>query len=98
MRVLEATPAGAILPAILKPLTRAQGKLLDAGAEIAQSPDAIELAYLARELVQCTLPHSNPGRSADSGAIGPLIPVGSGPRFRWEVVQGSGGKWSSFSM
>ena len=24
---------------------------------------------------------------ADSGAIGPLIPVGSGPRFRWELVQ-----------
>ena len=36
--------------------------------------------------------------SADSGAIGPLIPVGSGPRFRWELVQHSGGKWSSFSM
>jgi hypothetical protein len=34
---------------------------------------------------------------ADSGAIGPLIPVGSGPRFRWELVQSSGGKWSSFS-
>ena len=34
---------------------------------------------------------------ADSGASGPVIPVGSGPRFRWEVVQGSGGKWSSFS-
>jgi len=31
---------------------------------------------------------------ADSGAIGPLIPVGSGPRFRWEMVQDSGGKWS----
>ena len=38
-------------------------------------------------------PHIN--QAADSGAIGPLIPVGSGPRFRWEMVQGSGGKWSS---
>ena len=34
--------------------------------------------------------------TADSGAIGPLIPVGSGPRFRWELVQHSGRKWSSF--
>ena len=37
-------------------------------------------------------------RIADSGAIGPLIPVGSGPRFRWDLVHDSGGKWSSFSM
>ena len=33
---------------------------------------------------------------ADSGAIGPVIPVGIGPRFRWDLVQDSGGKWSSF--
>jgi hypothetical protein len=42
-------------------LTRAQEKLIDAGVEIAQQPDAIELAYLARQLVQCTLPHADPG-------------------------------------
>ena len=35
--------------------------------------------------------------AADSGTIGPLIPVGSGPRFRWDLVHDSGGKWSSFS-
>ncbi len=43
------------------PLTRAQEKLVDAGVEITQAPDEVELAYLARELVQCTLPHSDPG-------------------------------------
>jgi len=43
------------------PLTRAQEKLIDAGVEISQEPDAIELAYLARQLVQCTLPHGDPG-------------------------------------
>jgi len=43
------------------PLTRAQEKLVEAGVEISQTPDAVELAYLARELVQCTLPHSDPG-------------------------------------
>jgi hypothetical protein len=43
------------------PLTRAQEKLIEAGVEINQEPDAIELAYLARQLVQCTLPHGDPG-------------------------------------
>jgi hypothetical protein len=36
-------------------------KLLDAAVEIRQAPDAAELAYMARQLVQCTLPHSDPG-------------------------------------
>lgn len=43
------------------PLTRAQEKLVEAGVQISQEPDAIELAYLARQLVQCTLPHGDPG-------------------------------------
>ena len=29
--------------------------------EIQQNPDATDKAYMARQLVQCTLPHSNPG-------------------------------------
>ena len=36
-------------------------KLEKAAATIAARPDATEAAYLARELVQCTLPHRNPG-------------------------------------
>lgn len=36
-------------------------KLARAAAAIAARPDATEAAYLARELVQCTLPHRNPG-------------------------------------
>src|SRR4051794_210252 len=43
------------------PLTRAQEKLVNAGVEISQEPDRIERAYLARQLVQCTLPHGDPG-------------------------------------
>ena len=43
------------------PLTHAQEKLLNAGVQISQQPDAVELAYLARQLVQCTLPHADPG-------------------------------------
>jgi hypothetical protein len=43
------------------PLTTAQEKLLDAATAIRLDPDAVERAYMARQLVQCTLPHSNPG-------------------------------------
>ena len=36
-------------------------KLFEAHVAIRQDPDATELAYMARQLVQCTLPHSDPG-------------------------------------
>ncbi len=36
-------------------------KLLDAAQEIRSEPDAAEAAFMARQLVQCTLPHANPG-------------------------------------
>lgn len=43
-------------------LTRAHLKLIDAATEIAlDSPTEQDAAYIARELVQCTLPHKNPG-------------------------------------
>jgi hypothetical protein len=38
-------------------------KLLDATVEIRQNPDAVERSYMARQLVQCTLPHSDPGNT-----------------------------------
>jgi len=43
------------------PLTPAIEKLVAASIEIRTYPDAIERAFMARQLVQCTLPHSNPG-------------------------------------
>ena len=44
-------------------LTVAKGKLLQAASEIrAEEPDDDERAFMARELVQCTLPHSDPGQ------------------------------------
>ena len=43
------------------PLTRSQEKLVDAAAVIQMDPGDTEAAFMARELVQCTLPHSNPG-------------------------------------
>ncbi len=38
-------------------------RLLDAAAEMQQSPDAYERAFLARQLIQCTFPHTDPGNS-----------------------------------
>ncbi len=43
------------------PPTEAQKKLLEAAVQIRQDPEAAEAAFMARQLVQCTLPHSNPG-------------------------------------
>lgn len=45
----------------IQPLTRAQKKLLDVAAAIRQDPENAEWAFMARQLVQCTLPHRNPG-------------------------------------
>jgi len=41
--------------------SRSQKKILDAAIDIREHPDATEAAFMARYLVQCTLPHSNPG-------------------------------------
>lgn len=44
-------------------VTEARVKLLTAGEGIyEEAPDRDELAFLARELVQCTLPHRDPGQ------------------------------------
>ena len=43
--------------------TRAQARVAAAAEAIyLYPPDPQELAFLARELVQCTLPHSDPGQ------------------------------------
>ena len=43
------------------PPTKAQLALIEAAVAIREEPDAAERAFMARQLVQCTLPHSNPG-------------------------------------
>jgi hypothetical protein len=43
-------------------LTPAQQKLIEAAAIIQLDPANTEAAFMARHLVQCTLPHSNPGK------------------------------------
>lgn len=42
-------------------ITRERRKLLDAATAIRLSPDKEEAAFIARQLVQATLPHKNPG-------------------------------------
>lgn len=43
------------------PLTRSQEKLVDSATLIRMNPEDTDAAFMARELVQCTMPHSNPG-------------------------------------
>lgn len=43
------------------PLTRSQEEFLNATEIIRLDPNSAEAVFMARQLVQCTLPHSNPG-------------------------------------
>jgi hypothetical protein len=43
-------------------ITPAKQKLIEAASVIRLDPDDTEAAFMARHLVQCTLPHSNPGK------------------------------------
>jgi hypothetical protein len=45
------------------PPTKVQLELGEAAAAIRLDPDAVERAFMARQLVLCTLPHSDPGDS-----------------------------------
>ena len=42
-------------------ISRRHLKIIEAAADIIENPDDVELAFMARQFVQCTLPHSNPG-------------------------------------
>jgi hypothetical protein len=46
----------------VKPVTRLEEGLLQAAVDAGHQPDDEDLTYMARELVQCTLPHSDPGQ------------------------------------
>jgi Plasmid encoded RepA protein len=48
------------------PPTRAQLELVDAVVAIHAAPDAAERAFMARQLILCTLPHSDPGNSLEA--------------------------------
>jgi hypothetical protein len=64
----------------LKTITRAQGKLIDAAAAIMLDPEPTDAdrAFLARQLVQVTLPYSNSGASrSDRDANGQPVELGN---------------------
>ncbi len=44
-----------------KALAPSSLRLLDAAQTLREAPEDVDRAYLAKQLVQCTLPHSNPG-------------------------------------
>jgi hypothetical protein len=59
--ISELLPA-VVKPEMIEPLTPIQARLLTAAAAIQQQPpNRNELAFMAKELVQCTLPHRDPG-------------------------------------
>jgi hypothetical protein len=45
----------------MKPITHHHLRLIDAAEAIRLDPDKTEAAFIARQLVQATLPHKNPG-------------------------------------
>jgi Plasmid encoded RepA protein len=47
------------------PPTRAQLELIEVAATIRENPDAAEVAFMARQLVLCTLPHTDPGDTVE---------------------------------
>ena len=49
-------------------LSPAMRRILDAAVEIKAEPNAAEMAFMARALVQATLPHSDPGEVPIWGA------------------------------
>ena len=44
-----------------QPITKQESGILSAAVEVRDQPNDEDLTYMARELVQCTLPHSDPG-------------------------------------
>ena len=54
-------PAMKTLAKKFAPPTRAQIALVDAVIAIHAAPDSVEKGYMARQLILCTLPHSDPG-------------------------------------
>jgi len=60
-KILAQTPALKRRVKAAAPLTRSQERFLDAAEIIRLDPESAEAVFMARQLVQCTLPHSNPG-------------------------------------
>jgi len=77
-------------PAKELPLTRSQRRIIDVAMDVWEEPaTGAETAYLARSLVQATLPHSNPGNvpgwSRQNGNLTLSITPGYDPKARKSI-------------
>ena len=64
------------------PLSRAKQKLLESADLVHfEAPDAQDLAFLAREFVQCTMPHKDPGPIPGWGRTNGFLALGITPGF-----------------
>jgi hypothetical protein len=57
----QLTLASEPVPDEVEGLSPVAMRLLQAATDMQQSPDSYERAFLARQLIQCTFPHSDPG-------------------------------------
>jgi hypothetical protein len=76
-------------------LSPSKERILDAAVQVRQEPDAYELAYMARELVQCTLPHKNPGDVPAWGRTNGNLSLGITPGWDFQTNQSIGFPYGS---
>ena len=70
-------------------------RILNTSVEVRQEPDAFELAYMARELVQCTLPHKNPGDIPAWGRTNGNLSLGITPGWDFKAKESIGFPYGS---
>ena len=74
----------------MAPLTKQQAKLLDAAAAIRLDPDKAEAAFIARQLIQATLPHKNPGDVPAWSRTNGNLTLGIQPGFDFKTKKSIG--------
>lgn len=78
------------------PLTKANERLSDLAVEINSDPaDQDDLAFLAREFVQCTLPHKNPGAVPAWGRCNGKFSLGITPGWDFNAQKTMGFPYGS---
>lgn len=73
----------------MKPITHQQLKLLDVAEVIHLDPDKTEAAFMARQLVQATLPHSDPGQVPVWGRSNGRLTLTIKPDWEFDPKTGS---------
>lgn len=76
-------------------LSPSKERILNTAVEVRQEPDAYELAYMARELVQCTLPHKNPGDIPAWGRTNGNLSLGITPGWDFQKKESIGFPYGS---